>query len=113
VLAPDPTDPNAGVLAIEGEPLVRCFVAMFESFWLQATDHRAPAPVDDGDLLLSTQERDVLRMLATGLKDEQIARRLGVSLRTVSRIVGDLMRRLEADSRFQAGVRAATLGWTD
>jgi len=112
VLAIDSVDPSTGVIAIEGEPLVRCFVAVFEYCWMQASDHRPPI-ADDGTLTLSPQERAVVRMLATGLKDEKIARQLAVSVRTVSRIVGDLMRRLDADSRFQAGVRAAGLGWTD
>ncbi|HEY3610298.1 MAG TPA: LuxR C-terminal-related transcriptional regulator [Pseudonocardiaceae bacterium] len=113
VLAIDAVDPNAGVIAIEGEPLVRCFVAVFEYCWQHATDHRPPPPVDNGAITLSPQELAVVRMLATGLKDEKIARQLAVSVRTVSRIVGDLMRRLDADSRFQAGVRAAGLGWTE
>ncbi|HEX3778654.1 MAG TPA: helix-turn-helix transcriptional regulator [Pseudonocardiaceae bacterium] len=113
VLATDPLDPNAGLIAIEGELLVRCLVRMFEYCWLHATDHRPALPVDEDASALSAQERAVVRMLATGLKDEKIARRLGVSVRTVSRIVGDLMRRLDADSRFQAGVRAAGSGWTD
>ena len=53
----------------------------------------------------------LLRQLAAGAKDEQIARTLGLSLRTVRRRVADLMIELGADTRFQAGVEAARRGW--
>ena len=50
-------------------------------------------------------------MLARGAKDEQIARSLDLSLRTVRRRVAELMASLGADSRFQAGVEAVRHGW--
>ena len=53
----------------------------------------------------------LLQQLAAGAQDEQIARRLGVSLRTVRRRVADLMSELGAESRFQAGVEASKRGW--
>ncbi|MCG5214059.1 helix-turn-helix domain-containing protein [Streptosporangium sp. KLBMP 9127] len=62
---------------------------------------------------LTEQQQAVLRLLATGAKDSAIARSLGVSIRTVTRTVGELTRILGATSRFQAGVRAARLGWLD
>lgn len=52
-------------------------------------------------------------MLASGMKDEKIARGLGVSLRTVSRMLSELMQEMGATSRFEAGVRAHRLGWVD
>ncbi len=55
--------------------------------------------------------RFLLQQLAVGAHDEQIARKLGISLRTVRRRVADLMRELGADTRFQAGVEAARRGW--
>ena len=53
----------------------------------------------------------LLQLLAAGQKDEQIARALGMSLRTVRRRVADLMTELGSDSRFAAGVEAARRGW--
>jgi DNA-binding NarL/FixJ family response regulator len=50
-------------------------------------------------------------MLAAGAKDEQIARALGVSLRTVRRRVAALLADLGVRSRFQAGVEAMRRGW--
>lgn len=55
--------------------------------------------------------RFLLEQLASGAQDEQIARKLGISLRTVRRRVAALMTELGADSRFQAGVEAARRGW--
>lgn len=62
---------------------------------------------------LTEQQTAVLRLLASGAKDEAIARNLGVSVRTVTRIVAELTSELGATSRFQAGVLAARLGWLD
>jgi DNA-binding NarL/FixJ family response regulator len=46
-------------------------------------------------------------MLAAGLKDDAVARQLGVSKRTLDRRVQELMRNLGAWTRFQAGWLAA------
>jgi DNA-binding CsgD family transcriptional regulator len=53
----------------------------------------------------------LLVQLARGVKDEQIARTLDVSLRTVRRGVADLLVELGVDTRFQAGVEAVRRGW--
>ncbi|WP_343308499.1 hypothetical protein [Streptomyces sp. SID5770] len=45
----------------------------------------------------------VLTVLSQGLRDETIARRLGVSLRTCRKYIADLFDLLGAESRFQAG----------
>jgi DNA-binding NarL/FixJ family response regulator len=60
---------------------------------------------------LSPTDRHLLRLLADGLTDEAAAKRLGISARTVRRIMADLMDRLGAESRFEAGVEAARRGW--
>ncbi|MBD0670737.1 hypothetical protein BU198_08425, partial [Streptomyces sp. CBMA156] len=54
----------------------------------------------------------ILRLLADGLKDEVIARRLGLSLRSCRRHIAGLYGTLGADSRFQAGVLAERHGLT-
>ncbi|MET7679216.1 helix-turn-helix transcriptional regulator [Streptomyces sp. NPDC005423] len=59
------------------------------------------------------RERQVLELLAAGHLDESIARQLNISIRTCRRIIASLMDRLEARSRFQAGVIAAARGWMD
>jgi DNA-binding NarL/FixJ family response regulator len=62
--------------------------------------------------LISPDAREILRSLGAGLTDEVAARHLGISLRTYRRRVAELMRTLDSDSRFQAGVRAGELGIT-
>lgn len=52
-----------------------------------------------------------MRLLAEGHTDDAIGKRLGVSPRTARRIATDLMERLGARSRFEAGVRAVRQGW--
>jgi hypothetical protein len=52
----------------------------------------------------------ILGLLQAGYKDDVAARRLGLSVRTYRRYVADLMRNMGAETRFQAGVRAAELG---
>lgn len=53
---------------------------------------------------------EAIALLATGLTDTAVARHLGVSVRTVRSDVAAMMQRMAANSRFQAGVRAAQLG---
>jgi DNA-binding NarL/FixJ family response regulator len=48
--------------------------------------------------------------MSAGYTDESAAARLGVSVRTVRRMMSTIMTRLGARSRFQAGIRAADRG---
>lgn len=45
------------------------------------------------------------------MTDDAIAKRLGVSPRTARRVANDMMERLGARSRFQAGALAVQHGW--
>ncbi|MFI0780640.1 LuxR C-terminal-related transcriptional regulator [Streptomyces sp. NPDC021212] len=54
--------------------------------------------------------REVLTLMAEGYKDDAAARKLGLSVRTYRRYVADIMRDLNVESRFQAGVRAVRAG---
>jgi DNA-binding CsgD family transcriptional regulator len=75
----------------------------------------AAVPMSPGGLPdaaeLSAREKELLALLSSGSTDESAAARLGVSVRTVRRMVADIMNRLGARSRFQAGVKAADRGW--
>ncbi|OEJ94428.1 helix-turn-helix transcriptional regulator [Streptomyces thermolilacinus] len=59
------------------------------------------------------EQRELLRLLAAGLKDEAIARRLGVHVHTARRRISRLLETLDARTRFQAGARATARGWLD
>ncbi|WP_329234622.1 helix-turn-helix transcriptional regulator [Streptomyces canus] len=80
---------------------------LFEMAWQQAIPLGQAA--DDGEL--SESDRTLTRLLAAGMKDEAVARHLGVSLRTLRRRVSELQERLGATSRFQLGMRASQRGW--
>ena len=86
-----------------GTPAGAVLLRVFDSLWAAGTPFGLGA--------LSTREHQVLTMLSAGRTDESMAAQLGVSVRTVRRMISALMARLGARSRFQAGVRAATLGW--
>ncbi|GAA2992112.1 helix-turn-helix transcriptional regulator [Actinokineospora diospyrosa] len=55
-------------------------------------------------------KRAIIRLLAAGAKDEQIARRLSISVRTCRRHIAEIMADWEVSSRFQAGVKATRVG---
>ncbi|WP_028644018.1 helix-turn-helix transcriptional regulator [Nocardioides sp. URHA0020] len=86
--------------------VVAAMTLWFEELWGRAA---VPALAEAEPTL--DLRRFLLQQLAAGAHDEQIARQLGISLRTVRRRVSALMTELGADSRFQAGVEAARRGW--
>ncbi|MBL1103936.1 hypothetical protein JK361_04835 [Streptomyces sp. 5-8] len=63
--------------------------------------------------ILDEKTPQILRLLGSGRKDEVAARQLGISVRTYRRCVASLMEVLGAESRFEAGVKAAALGLID
>jgi DNA-binding CsgD family transcriptional regulator len=87
--------------------LVEALTLLFELLWERA----APVPSLDRGEARPDLRRFLLQQLAAGAQDEQIARALGISLRTVRRRVAAVLTELGADSRFQAGVEAARRGW--
>ncbi|WP_336214972.1 helix-turn-helix transcriptional regulator [Nonomuraea sp. LPB2021202275-12-8] len=105
----DPADTRAGAVQLDGPGTVSVVLALFEQIWSTATPIGS-SPVRDGDGL-SPQERQLLRLLAEGMTDEGAGRQLGLAPRTVRRIMADVMGRLGARSRFEAGLRASERGW--
>lgn len=88
--------------------LINGVYALFEAAWETADELRAYLRRDLPQI--DAEGREILRVLGTGVTDEVGARQVGVSLRTYRRRVAELMRLLEAESRFQAGVQAGGLG---
>ncbi|MEU3886085.1 helix-turn-helix domain-containing protein [Streptomyces sp. NPDC029041] len=110
VIPIDADDSKKGALLIRYPSMVRALEELFGLVWESARplgttqqDVSESAPTD--------REAALLRMLAAGLTDEGIARKMGVSLRTVRRNTADLQRRLGVQSRFQAGAEAVRRGW--
>jgi DNA-binding NarL/FixJ family response regulator len=72
-------------------------------------ERAAPLAVPDPDAL-TPREREVLRLIAAGASNREIAERLIVSLATVKKHINHIFAKLHADSRTQALVRARERG---
>ncbi|MDQ3991353.1 MAG: transcriptional regulator TrmB [Actinomycetota bacterium] len=101
-----------GALLVQPSPVLDALITLFEALWERAV------PVDfsgewslppDGrsSVAASTMDADLMMLLRSGLKDQAIARQLGVSHRTILRRVSRVMETLGATTRFQAGWLAA------
>lgn len=94
-------------ILIRQQGIVQAMTAWFNELWDSAT---AVTTLDRGEARPDLR-RLLLTQLAAGAKDEQIARTLNLSLRTVRRRIATLMSDLGVDTRFQAGAEAARRGW--
>lgn len=100
----DRSGDNPGALIVRAPALIGLVRELFEAYWSRAT------PMAARDTARSGDADQLLALLRLGLKDESIARQLGVSLRTVRRRVALLMADLDATTRFQAGLEAGRRG---
>jgi DNA-binding CsgD family transcriptional regulator len=72
---------------------------------------RGPRPSTRGNPAgLTSREAEVVALLAEGLSNAEIAKRLFLSKRTVEHHVSSLLRKLSVDTRAQAAVEAVRLG---
>ncbi|MFD9481300.1 MULTISPECIES: LuxR C-terminal-related transcriptional regulator [Streptomyces] len=106
----DPGDTKRGAICISEAGVVASLVALFEQTWHSAVPLGADRS-KDARTGLSASEQELLTLLASGLTDEVAGRRLGISARSVRRQMSGLMERLDASSRFEAGLKAAQRGW--
>jgi DNA-binding CsgD family transcriptional regulator len=67
----------------------------------------------DGETALTPREQEVVLLLAEGLSNKAIARRLGISVHTAKFHVGQLLDKLDATGRTDAVAHAARLGVID
>ncbi|MET8682156.1 hypothetical protein ABZW18_32435 [Streptomyces sp. NPDC004647] len=103
--------PGRSAIVVREPNLVAFMCKVFEYQWHGATpflpDATQPEPITD-EVKLS-----IIRLMSRGYKDEMVARRLGMSVRTCRRHIAELTEGLNAVSRFQAGVNAAMSGHVD
>lgn len=88
--------PESDYLVIRDPMLIQAFIALHETTYsvgVGLTPERGE----------STGETRLIDLMALGLKDEAIARTLGISLRTVRRRIADLMEEHGVETRFQLG----------
>jgi hypothetical protein len=94
-----------GAAVVREPTLVAFLCSVFEFMWDSATpfvveSQKATATSDD-------LKQSIIRLMVLGYKDEMVARRLGMSVRTCTRHISEITEELEATSRFQAGYNAA------
>lgn len=114
----DPDETRKGALVLRGDGVVSALCELFERVWQSSRPLGEPSSADDDgaegqDTPLSARSQAIIVLLAKGYTDESIARRLGVSVRTVRRETADLTAQLGAKTRFQAGALALMQGWVD
>lgn len=105
------TSRAAGAIVVREPTIVGYLCNVFEHLWNAAIPFQP-----DADRTYSVDEdvkRAVIRLLAQGHKDETVARRLGMSVRTCRRHISEIMDELETTSRFQAGVAVTRSGLLD
>lgn len=107
----DDTPERARGVLVHPSPLLTTLGTVFDVLWDRAIPLDArDATTRDAAWRISDDDAALLRLLAAGLKDQAIARHLGIGLRTVVRRIGNLSRALDAETRFQAGLQAARRG---
>lgn len=102
---------GADSFVIHRSGLLNALIVLFDTLWTQATPLEASRDSSREDQGLDDLDRRILTFLTAGAKDEAIARRLEVGVRTVRRRIQRMMRDLNAKTRFEAGVRASRRNW--
>lgn len=108
ILVARAVDVASETVVLEGVAASGPFVDVFERAWEEALPLELAVVASSA---LTPVEEEVVRFLENGVKDEVVAHRLGISLRTVRRLIAGLSTRAGAASRFQLGSRARQLGW--
>jgi sugar-specific transcriptional regulator TrmB len=102
---------EAGVL-VHKSGLLDALIALFDIYWQRGAD----VTLDSGKTARrrpAADEDTVLTLLAAGMKDETIARQLGVSTHTVRRRIAEVLDKLGVATRFQAGLALGRQDWRD
>lgn len=110
--------PSAGSLVVQSPALVAALAALFETVWKHAVpvslesrqDWPVPRPTRE-TTRIDERTQAILHLMATGMKDDAIARVLDISRRTVQKHVSEAGTALGARTRFQIALRAAERGW--
>ncbi|MCX5096998.1 LuxR C-terminal-related transcriptional regulator [Streptomyces sp. NBC_00365] len=110
--------PSAGSIEVRSPALIDALAALFEAIWKHAVpvslESRQdwPAPRQTRETTrIDERTQAILDLMATGMKDDAIARVLNISRRTVQKHVSEAGSALGARTRFQIALRAAERGW--
>ncbi|MFD7033102.1 hypothetical protein ACFWAR_34270 [Streptomyces sp. NPDC059917] len=100
-----------GAVVVREPTLVAFLCKVYEHLWAGATKF-TPGSADSAEIT-DDVKRSIIRLMAQGYKDELVARRLGMSVRTCRRYISQVMLDVDATSRFQAGVNIVLSGLLD
>jgi sugar-specific transcriptional regulator TrmB len=99
--------PGSPSLLVRSSALLDALYAMFELLWSQAAPiaFSRSGELRTGELAsrLPEETEQLVPLLAAGLNDKAIAHELGISASTLNRRIADLMKGVDARSRFQLG----------
>jgi hypothetical protein len=99
-------DGSKAVVVVHRSPMLDALSALFEAYWDQAVPLvlNADGVPAKAEPVTSMDDARLIRLLTAGFGNDAIQRALGVSASTVQRRVHELMERLGARTRFQAGL---------
>lgn len=109
----DPADLLSALTALDAlgaEPLARRVRLRLRTFGVTRVPRGRVRSTRDNPAGLTERQTDVLRLLAEGLTNAEIAARLVLSVRTVDTHVGAILIKLGAKTRREAAARAKSLG---
>jgi DNA-binding CsgD family transcriptional regulator len=108
-------DPENGAAVVKEPALIDYMFTVFELLWASGRPYLATTDAGHPDVDYGRDElsRTILEYLAVGAKDDAIAHRLGLSVRTCRRHIAAIMEHLDASSRFEAGMLAEQRGLFD
>ncbi|MFF9212414.1 MULTISPECIES: LuxR C-terminal-related transcriptional regulator [unclassified Streptomyces] len=97
--------------AVVSEPTVVGYLCRsFETVWQIGRPFEVDGQPAEYQQLAEEVRMSIIRLMALGLKDEVIARRLGMAARTCRRHISAIMEEMGAVSRFQAGLMMGRQG---
>ncbi|AXI78443.1 helix-turn-helix domain-containing protein [Peterkaempfera bronchialis] len=101
--------PNDAAAFIEDEAVVGYLVNVFESLWERAIPFLGTVQVPPQ--VVSGLRQQILRFMAQGVGHRVIARRLGLSERTLARHIAEMREEYGVETLFQLGWKAAQSNW--
>ncbi len=106
-------DGSSGAVRIAHPAVVRFLVCVFESSWERARPVDSASVRDRHPSVTGEVQQAVMRLLVAGHTDDRIARRLGISRRSVAAHVARISEALNSRSRAQLGYLIALNGVVD
>lgn len=107
--------PGADLRVLDGnehDPFIRDSGSVVEAIlaFVEARAPDTPRAAQSPSAALTTREQEVLRLIARGAANKQIAAELGITVATVERHVTNLYRKLGAGGRADAAMAAVAMG---